>query len=289
MKTFDGAYTTHIATRETSLAYALKVTREDGTIFGFTSHDVDSTVSSQLYSAEPGLDVSSVVSAANASVDNLELTTLHDGTVFTTVDVFNGVWRNAAFQLFRYNWASPTDGIDKQVYGTFGEVELRQGLVSIELRGLKQYLQQPVGSASSKTCRARLGSTDKNNGGLCMKNLTTFTYTGMLTHVTSNQVFRDSARAEALAWFDEGEITFTSGANNGITAKIKAHAANGTFTLALPLYGTVAIGNTYSVIAGCRKRLSEDCYTKFNNVLNFQGEPHRQGINDLIKPASSSV
>ena len=291
MKTLPASLAAHIASRVTSLATALRITRTDGEIFGFTTHDVNDVVSGVTYSSSPGLDVTDIVLAASVAVGNLELTTLHDGTTFTTADVLGGVWRNAAFIIFRYNFASIGDGIDTLLTGTFGEFELKQNSVVAELRDLRQYLQQPVGSASSKTCRYRLGSTDKNNGGLCLKDISgaTFTVTGTLTSATSNQVFRDSSRTEAVNWFDEGEITFNSGANSGISAKVKSYAVDGTFTLALPLLGTVAIGNTYTAIAGCRKRLAEDCVAKFNNVLNFGGEPHRKGINSLTKPAVANA
>lgn len=289
MKNLPAALAAHIATRNTTLAVAIRITRTDGEVFAFTSHDIDDTISSVLYSSSPGLSVSDIVIAANAAVGNLELTTLHDGTVFTTAAVLGGVWRNAAFTIFRYNWASISDGIDTLLSGTIGEVELKKDMVVAELRDLRQYLQQPVGSVSSKTCRYRLGSTDKNDGGLCMKDLTAFTVTGTLTGVTSNQVFRDSSRAEAADYFAEGEITFTSGANDGISAKIKSYDADGTFTLSLPLLATVAIGNTYSAIAGCRKRLEEDCRDKFDNVLNFGGEPHRKGLNDLTQRVTPNV
>jgi uncharacterized phage protein (TIGR02218 family) len=274
VKTFAANLTAHLATRETTLATALKITREDGTVFGFTTHDIDDVVSGVTYSANPGLDVTAIETAANAAVGNLDLTTLHDGTVFTTADILNGVWRNAAFTIFRYNWAALADGVDTLLAGTLGEATLRQNTVVVELRDLRQYLQQAVGDASSKTCRARLGDAR------CAKVLTAFTHTGTLTAAASNQVFTDSARAEAAAYFDEGEITWTGGANDGLSAKIKSFAA-GVFTLALPMYGTVAIGDTYSAVAGCRKRLAEDCVAKFDNVLNFVGESHRQGLNDL--------
>ncbi|MBI4291330.1 MAG: DUF2163 domain-containing protein [Betaproteobacteria bacterium] len=289
MKTLPTALAAHVATRDTTLATALKITRSDGEVFAFTTHDVDDPVDGVTYLSNPGLDVTDIVIAADAAVGNLELTTLHDGTVFTTADILGGAWRNAAFILFRYNWASLAAGVDTLLAGTFGEVTLKQNQVVAELRDLRQYLQQSVGSASSKTCRYRLGSTDKNAGGLCMKDLTAFTVTGTLTGVTSNQVFRDSARTENLAWFDEGQITFTGGANSGLSAKVKAYAADGTFTLALPLYGTVAIGDTYSAVAGCRKRLDEDCVAKFDNALNFGGEPHRKGLNDLTKAVVPNV
>ncbi len=289
MKSLPTDLATHFAGKVTSIATALKIMRADAQVFGFTTNNVDDVVSGVTYVANPGLDVTALVIAANAAVGNLELTTLHDGTVFTTVDIFNGVWRNAAFMIFRYNWRSVADGIDTLLTGTIGQVEIKLNTVVAELRDLRQYLQQPVGSASSKTCRYRLGSTDKNNGGLCLKNLTAFTYTGTLTGVTSNRVFQDTGRAEAANWFDEGEIEFDDGPNAGIAAKVKSYAVNGTFTLMLPLYGTVAVGQAYTAIAGCRKRLAEDCSAKFSNVLNFGGEPHRQGLNDLTKNTTGSV
>lgn len=277
MKTLPSALATHIASRSTTLATALKITRTDGVVFGFTTHDVDDIVAGVKYSSNPGLDVSNIVIAANAAVGNLELTTLHDGSVFTTTEVLGGVWRNAAFSIFRYNWASLTDGIETLLAGTVGEFQLKQNTVVAELRDLRQYLQQSVGDVSSKTCRARLGDAR------CKKDLAAFTYTGALTGVSSNQVFRDSARTEAASWFDEGEIAFITGANAGLRSKVKSYAADGTFTLALPLIGGVLPGDTYQAIAGCRKRVDEDCGGKFDNVLNFVGEPHRKGLNSLTK------
>ncbi|MDZ4253211.1 MAG: DUF2163 domain-containing protein [Sulfuritalea sp.] len=283
MKTLPTNLATHVATRATTLATALKITRTDAQVFGFTTHDIDDLISGVTYSSNPGLDVSNIVIAASAAVGNLEMTTLHDGTVFTTAEILGGVWRNAAFIIFRYNWASLADGIDTLLTGTLGEVELKLNTVVAELRDLRQYLQQPVGNASSKTCRARLGDAK------CTKVLTAFTYTGTLTGATNNQVFQDTGRGEAANWFDEGQITFDSGANSGRSAKIKTFASGGSFTLALPMYALVAAGDTYTAIAGCRKRLAEDCVGKFSNVLFFVGEPHRKGINDLTKSPEPSV
>lgn len=291
MKSLPAALAAHVATRETTLATALKITRTDGQVFGFTTHDVDDVVSSVTYSANPGLDVTDIIIDASGAVGNLELRTLHDGTTFTTAEVLGGVWRNAAFVIFRYNWADLAGGIDTLLAGTLGEVELKQNSVVAELRDLRQYLQQPVGSLSSKTCRYRLGSTDKNNGGLCLKDISgaPFTMPFTVTSVTSASVFRDSARTEAADWFGEGEILWLTGNNAGISKKVKTYDADGTFTLALPLLSAIQVGDTGTAIVGCRKRLEEDCRDKFDNVLNFGAEPHRQGINDVTKSVASNV
>ena len=277
MKTLPALLDTHYSAGTTTLADLLKITRTDGEIFAFTSAADDVTIDSQLYTSAQGLNISSIEVSAGFAVDNLELTTLDDGTVFTKADVLAGVWRNADFVISRYNWQTPTDGVEVRMAGTVGEVNMHRGYITAELRGLQQYLQQPIGSVSSKTCRARLGDT------LCAKDLTSFTHTGTVTSAASNQVFTASAMAQAADYFAEGILTWTSGVNSGLTVKVKSFAA-GVFTLMLPMIGTVALTDTFSVIAGCQKRLS-DCSTKFDNVLNFQGEPHLPGIDQLTAPA----
>ena len=277
MKTLPPALATHYQLGTTTLAHLLRITRPDGLVYAFTSGDRDVTIAGITYLAAPGMDVSSIAISAGFAVDNLELTTLDDGTTFTRPDVLTGKWRNAAFTLGRYNWASPADGVDVLMAGTLGEVTLNRTTVTAELRGLQQYLQQPVGAVSSKTCRARLGDS------MCTKALGPFTVTGTLTSVTSQQVFTDSTRAEAADYFAEGLITFITGANAGLTQKVKSHATGGVFTLSLPLLLVLGIGDAYSLVAGCRKRLAEDCAAKFNNVINFQGEPHLPGIDALSK------
>lgn len=275
----------HYQAGATTLAWALRVERADGAVYGWTSADQDVTLSSVLYRSAPGLDVQAFVSSAGLAVDNTEVTVLADDTVVTRADILAGRWNDAEYQLLRYNWASPSDGVEVRAVGHFGELQPRAGAYVAELRGLQQYLQQPVGSVSTKTCRARLGDAR------CTVDTAsaTWTKTGTLTHVTSKQVFRDSARAEAADYFTEGILTFTSGVNSGLSGKVKAHAADGTFTLSLPMVGAVVAGNTYSVVAGCRKRLAEDCAAKFANALNFQGEPHRPTIDELTSSPEVNV
>ncbi|MBE0615137.1 MAG: DUF2163 domain-containing protein [Burkholderiales bacterium] len=281
MKTIPTDLAAHIATRSQTIATAMKIVRTDGVVFGFTSHDIDDTIDGVAYLADPGLLVTDIVIAATAAVGNLELTTLHDGSTFTTAEVMGGVWRNAAFTVFRYNWMDLSQGVDILLAGTVGEFQLLRDTIIAELRDLRQYLQQPVGSASSKTCRARLGDTK------CKKDVTAFTYTGTVTAATDSANFQDAGRTEADGWFDEGELTFTSGLNTGFQAKVKVFVG-GAFTLVKPLPSAVAVDDTYTTIAGCRKRVDEDCLTKFDNILNFVGEPHRKGINDITKPAAAA-
>lgn len=286
MKTVSAGMEAHLALGRTALAEGFKVLRRDGYVLACTSHDVAATIDGVTYEPYPGLDVSELANAVGTQVGTLELTTLNDGTIFSNSELFNGLWRNAEFELFRYNWENLADGKLPLMSGRFGEPTLRDGVVVIELRDLRQFLQQKVGSASSQTCRYRLGDTR------CGVDLASsdgpFTVTGTITSVTSNRIFRDSSRTEAADWFGEGTIIFTTGDNVGVEFKIRSYALNGTFTLALPTFSTVQIGDQYTAVVGCRKRFDDDCVGKFsvlipNQYMNFGGEPHRKGYGGVVK------
>lgn len=283
MRSIGASLLAHYQSGSTTLAWGLKITRTDAAVYGFTSHQRNVTISGTEYLAGPGLDVQSLVSSAGMAVDNTELTILADDVIFLVGDLLSGRWNNAAFELFRFNWADTSMGRDIIVAGTLGNVQPRRGAFTVELRGLQQYLQQAVGEVSTKTCRARLGDSR------CTKDLAAFTFTGTLTAVTTQQVFTDSSRGEAADYFAEGLLTWTGGENDGLTAKVKAFSFGGLFTLSVPAIGTVAIGDTYSVVAGCRKRLAEDCRDKFANAINFQGEPHRPTLDELTASPEVNV
>jgi len=269
--------------RAAVIAYALKIVRKDAAVYGWTSADVDATLDGVDYVAAPGLDVQSWVSSAGLAVDATELTVTTDETIITRADVLAGRWNGAAFTLYRYNVQAPADGAEALGAGILGELQPRRGVYVAELRGLQQYLQQPVGAPSTKTCRARLGDAK------CGVNLAGYTVTGTVDGVTSSQVFADSTRAEAADYYTAGLITWTSGLNLGLTAQVKTFGAGGDFTLSVPMLQAVQVGDTYSLIAGCTKRFDEDCVAKFSNALNFQGEPHRPTVDDLTSAPEPSA
>ncbi len=276
MKSLAPLLAAHLAQGTTTVAHLLRIVRADGAAYAFTSLDRNLVVDGITYSAAQGLDVSGIVGAAGLAVENLELTTLHDETLFTTPEVLSGLWRNAAFTISEVNWASPSDGVNMLLKGSFGEVQVLRDTVVVELRGLQQPLQQPIGLVISPLCRARLGDA------ACTKVLTSFTHATTVT-TAGQQVITASALAQAADYFGNGILTFTSGACVGLSQRIKTHASGGVLTLTLPMLLPVAAGDAITVVAGCRKRLDEDCRQKFANVLNFQGEPHLPGLDALTK------
>ncbi len=86
--------------------------------------------------------------------------------------------------------------------------------------------------------------------------------------------------------FDGGKLTFTSGLNAGRALEIKAYAP-GLIVLASPMPYPIAVGDTYTAVPGCGKRIIEDCYARYGNVINFRGEPYRPGMDAVLKSGGS--
>ena len=296
MKAIPAALQAHYDTGATCLAYAILIQREDGVLMGFTGHDQPlvldlspwASASWDLaaetafeFDAAHGLDVSNIVTTAGFNVDNLELTTLDDGDPFDRDDVQAGRWRNAKFRIFRYRWDVATtieDDVETLIRGTFGEITLNDTTIVIELRGIAQKLQQPVGIVSQQTCRARYG---EQGLGKCNKDVSAELFTLTVTSVTDKQTFISTGATQDDDYFGEGIVTWLSGDNAGVAQKVRTFV-DGEFTLVLPMVLNVQVGDTFTALRGCRKRLS-DCVARANAV-NFQGEPHRPTSDDLVKP-----
>lgn len=264
-----------------TLCACLRVERTDGVILGFTSADQDVEVAALTYTAATGLDISDLVVQASLAVDNMDLTVLRDDTSYPQVDILAGRWDGAKFRLFECDYTDPTLGTHLLKRGTTGEAEIARATGKFEFRGLKQALQQQLGQVTSKTCRYRLGSTALP-AGLCMVDLAPWTGSYLVTAVASRHEFTCSGAAVGADYFGDGILTFEDGENAGYSRKIKSFAA-GVFTLFLDASFPVAVGDLITAQAGCRKRLLEDCRDKFNNVLNFGGEPHVPGADALTK------
>jgi uncharacterized phage protein (TIGR02218 family) len=82
-------------------------------------------------------------------------------------------------------------------------------------------------------------------------------------------------------YFTYGLMTMTSGDSAGLTMEVAAYMP-GTITLRMSFPNSIAAGDTYSISAGCGKRFLEDCKTKFQNQINFRGEPHLPGMDQII-------
>ena len=284
MKQISSALSAHIAGEVTQLATCWKMTRRDAVVFGFTDFDKDITFESVLYKAASGFTPSAVASSASLSVDNMEVEGMISSGNITEADILAGKYDFAAIEIFLLNTADISMGALKLRRGWLGEISLHKQQFVAEVRGLAQRLSQTIGDLYSPSCRAALGDAK------CKVSLPAHTVNGTVTQLVSSLTFRDSARSEASAIFSGGKVTFTSGANQGISMEVKEYqrigTAYGEISLVLPLPFPLSVGDSYQIIKGCDKTTAT-CFSRFNNIVNFRGEPHVPGFDRILETAGT--
>ena len=77
--------------------------------------------------------------------------------------------------------------------------------------------------------------------------------------------------SSTLDTYDQGTITFESGANVGVSRTVKQSTSSG-LLLARPLDYLPSAGDNFVVYKGCDKTMTT-CKNRFNNLANFRGFP----------------
>jgi uncharacterized phage protein (TIGR02218 family) len=279
MKTLSAGLLALYAAPERTIATYWKVTRTDGQIFGFTDHDVPAVISGVTYEAFSGFTASQISTNALLSVDNMEVQGLFDSSGITDAELEAGVWDNAEIEVFEANYLDFTMGRNVLLTGWLGQVRRDDGLFVAELRSLTTKLQKTVGDMITPSCRYKLGDAD------CKVDLDALTENDVpVTSVASRRIFtggiEDPSPIYPTGWFSWGVVTFTTGLNAGFSMDVKSYTTGGVVELQLPFPYEVAIGDQFSISPGCNKLLKTgpdeylgDCKVKFDNVVNFGGEP----------------
>ena len=273
MKAVSVALKAHLEGETTTLATCWLATLQNGTVYGFTSHSSDIVFDGRTYAAATGITPSAIASNADLAVDNLDVDGMLDASVITEADIAAGLWDYAAIEIFMVNWADLSMGQIKMRSGRLGEVKTGRVAYTAELRGLSQNLQQVVGELYSPTCRAALGDAR------CKVALGAYTQSGAVASVLSQEGFL-STLTQPADYYTGGRVTFTSGQNSGLGMEVIAYSRD-IFTLALPMPYPIAVGDSFTAVAGCQKQFLRDCVGKFSNAINFRGEPYLPG-NDVI-------
>lgn len=275
MKTLSANLKAHLQGDYLTVCTLWKVTRADATVYGFTDNSRDVVYDGVTYAAATGHTPSSISTNAGMNVDNLEVEALLDAGSITVADLEAGLWDFAQVEILIVNYLSLGDGHMMLRKGWLGNVKNGRSGFTAELRGMMQPLQQVIGRLYTPNCDATLGDAR------CAKSLVAFTVTGTVDSAASARVFTDAARVEADGYFDGGLITWTGGANSGYSMEVKTSTALGVITLQQPMANAIAMGDTYSLVAGCDKTLAK-CRDTFNNVVNFRGFPHVPGIDRMV-------
>lgn len=259
----------HLNTGATTLCWAWRITRSDGTKFGFTDHDQDIAFAGTTFHASTGFTATSIKELAGLNVDNLDADAAFQSEALTEQDLAAGLYDGATVELWRVNWADTMQLVLIRK-GSLGQVTRKEGAFTAELRGWAHYLNQETGRTFCYLCDAEFGDAR------CGFNAASVTGSGAVaTVVDQHTITATGLSLDGANYFTNGILTWTSGANNGAAMEVQRHApdyndANASISLWHDMPLPVAIGDTFTIVAGCDK-LATTCNNVFGNIVNFRG------------------
>ncbi|MCC8483819.1 MAG: DUF2163 domain-containing protein [Rickettsia endosymbiont of Labidopullus appendiculatus] len=282
MRSISPQFRSHLSSEVTTLATCWKLTRKDSIIFAFTDHDQDLFIEGIKYDSIAGFTPTNIESNSNMAVDNLDLTGQFHENKITHTDLLAGKYDFAEVEIFLVNYQSPHDGKLIQKRGILGGVTINKNLFHAEVRGLTQFLSQTMCETYLPHCRANLGD-NRCRFNLNQQGFMVQTY---ISQTIDQQNFFATNLNQPSDWFTSGYVHWLTGANIGLEMEVKNFAVGGQVTLVLPMPFIIEQADQFIIYAGCDKS-SKTCIEKFNNIINFRGEPDLPGMDRLTSKSSN--
>lgn len=257
----------------TTIALCWRLDRRDGVALGFTSHDRSLVIGGLLYSPAPGMLPSAVSLSDGFEVDTLDVSGALTSDAIRGDDLAAGRWDGARVRLFAVDWTDPAGAQLPLARGELGDVTVRDGSFSAELRGATALLERPVVEATSPECRAELGD------GRCRIAMAGRRRIVAVTAVVDAATIEVAAAEPSANAYGYGRLRWIDGPNSG-TASAILRSAGARIVLRDAPYFAMEAGVLVEVSEGCDK-LFATCRARFANALNFRGEPYLPG-NDLL-------
>jgi len=284
MKSLSPTLQAHLDDGTTTLSWCWRISCADGVALGFTDHDRALSFDGTEFEPESGFAASEIRSGSDLAVDAQDATGVLTSDRITEADILDGRWDNAAVELWRVNWADPSQRVLLR-RGAVGQIRRGRMAFVAEVRSLAHVLGQTVGRTFQAGCDAALGDA---RCGIDLENAI-YRGTGVVTDLLRDRALMASGLSGFDAgWFTSGTVTWTSGANAGRITEVLAHGladAISTLTLLEAPVRTIAEGDGFIARAGCDKRVAT-CGAKFANTANFRGFPNIPGQDAVLRYAS---
>lgn len=253
----------------------MKIVPVMGSTIYLTDYVKDLTMSGHTYLSTSGYQFTGNSATDSFSPASIDLEGISGAAGISRAAITSGIFDGARVYCFATTWNSPVEDQEPVTAGIFGKAVLLDDRYQISGVSLIDVLNTTVGQTYGSQCPKIFGGTEYAGCGV---SLAANTVTGTLTSVSNASLFADSARTEADDVFGAGTIQFTSGPNAGLSPiEVKWYAqTGGAIQVFESFYYLPLVGDSYTMVRGCRKRLS-DCQNRWNgsgsysNVLNFGG------------------
>lgn len=257
----------------TTLTLCWRLDRRDGVTIGFTTHDRDVAIHGLVYRAAPGMLPSAISISDGFDVDTLDVSGALTSDAVSAADLADGRWDGAKVRIFATDWEAPGEDILPLARGELGDIGIRDGAFTAEVRGPTAMLERPVSEQTSPECRAELGDRRCRVDMAGRRGFAT-----VANVIDGSRILLDRAEPTGNA-YGYGWLRWVDGANSGLRAAIVGSDGAIITLREAPPY-PVEPGARIEICEGCDRSFAT-CRLRFQNSANFRGEPHLPG-NDLL-------
>ena len=280
MRDLPPAFAAHLSGGVTTLCRCWALRRRDGVALGFTDHDRDLAVSGLTYAARTGLEAAEASAELGFAVSGGDIAGALSGFGLTEADIAGGLYDGASVETWLVDWTAPDARLLLDV-GTLGEIRRAGDAFVAEVRGLADALDAERGRTYRATCGADLGDAR------CGVDVSAFGTEGTVGGLPEPGTLATTlAGPFADGFFTGGRLTWSGGANAGLSGDVRTHLGPLIELWEAPPRA-VAAGDAFRLVAGCDKRLAT-CRGTFDNALNFRGFPHMPGNDFVVRYAPGS-
>lgn len=247
-----------------------RVFRSDGVAIGLTSHDRSLFFGGITHRAAPGIAPSAIRKTTGFAEESAQVEGALCHSSISERDLNAGLYDGAMIEIGAVNWETLEHTV---LYtGEFGEIFQGNSSFSVELRSAKRQLERDIVSYTSPTCRAEFC------GPGCNLSVAHFLDSFRLT---SADIDENSIIVTGLdpANYVGGRMTFLEGPQTGITFGVIARNGDA-LILDRPLHKETTAAMRVRMLQSC-DHTHATCHSRFNNAVNFRGEPFLPG-NDLL-------
>jgi uncharacterized phage protein (TIGR02218 family) len=286
-------------TRAMFQATCYHLTRLDGVELKFTDADEPITLEDGLeYLPAGGANSSARRKAVDLGSQDVELLGVLSSAAITHADLAAGKYRGAEIQLYLVDKRRPWAGAWHHHTFWVGETKFNHDQWTASIEGFSERLGQESGNVASKHCHHELGAKFGLPAEVgCHLDLAALTTTGhTITDVEvlspRTTFYVAPSLSEADGHFNLGKIIWQTGDNAGTFSRLDSHLSVGgreEFYLFLETSLDIQVGDTFDLAPGCNKQAGittdnpiGDCKLKYDNFLDFGGEPRIPGTGKLL-------
>ncbi|MDR3079109.1 MAG: DUF2163 domain-containing protein [Rickettsiales bacterium] len=251
------------------LVKCFKITLKTGESLGFTESPEDLEVDGLTYKSCCGFGEESQSSFSDMTGSDARVVAILDGVAMDPGEIVSGRFDGASIDIFLVHRKHLEYGKVTIIGGFIDSLGLAGGKVYFNVVGVLSVLEKTLGNIYSPLCRARFCDPK------CSLGAQSYSFSGTIAALASETEFRTDSGPVATKpddYFRYGLVKFLDGPSARVSIEVR-QSRGGSIVTSVSLPRGLEVGNQFSIIAGCDKKFSS-CIEKFQNAINFRGEPN---------------